>query len=115
MTWNLFIDDERMPQDVTWGSPEFYSTFPWTIARNMKQVQSLTDMYGFPNFVSFDHDLGDNEPTGKDIANWMIEGDMDCTHRIPDDFQFYVHSRNPVGKANIEGLLNNYLGHKNER
>jgi hypothetical protein len=40
---------------------------------------------------------------------------MDCTHRIPDDFQFYVHSRNPVGRANIEGLLNNYLEHNNER
>lgn len=109
MTWNLFIDDERSPRDVTWGSPEFYWTFPWTIARNMKQVQSLINMYGFPSFVSFDHDLDDGEPTGKDIANWMIEGDMDCNHRIPDTFQFFVHSRNPVGKTNIESILTSYL------
>lgn len=30
----------------------------------------------------------------------------------PADFAFFVHSQNPVGKANIEGLLNNYLEFK---
>ena len=109
MTWNLFIDDERFPSNVTWGNETFYKQFPWTIARNMAQVQSLIKTYGFPDFISFDHDLTTNEPTGKDIANWLIEGDMDGVHRIPDSFNFYVHSRNPVGKANIEGLLNSYL------
>ena len=109
MTWNLFIDDERYPSNVTWGNETFYKQFPWTIARNMAQVQSLIKTYGFPDFISFDHDLTTNEPTGKDIANWLIEGDMDGVHRIPDSFQFYVHSRNPVGKANIEGLLACYL------
>jgi hypothetical protein len=109
MTWNLFIDDERYPVNVTWGNQSFYSIHPWTIARNMAQVQDLVQEWGFPDFISFDHDLGDDEPSGKDIANWLIEGAMDGLHRIPDEFRFYVHSRNPVGKANIEGLLNSYL------
>lgn len=109
MTWNLFIDDSRNPRDVTWGNPEFYWRFPWTIARTMSEVQTLITMYGFPEFVSFDHDLSSNEPTGHDIAKWLIEADMDGVHRIPDSFNFYVHSRNPVGKANIEGLLACYL------
>lgn len=113
MTWNLFIDDERNPGDVTWGSPELYWQFPWTIARNMRQVQSLVHEWQFPAFISFDHDLGDNEPTGKDIANWLIEYNLDHG-TMPDDFAFYVHSRNPVGKANIEGLLNSYLEHRND-
>ena len=108
MTWNLFIDDERLPEQVTWGSPEFYWAFPWTIARNMKQVQSLINMYGFPDFVSLDHDLGTEEPTGHDIAKWFIEQDLDYGV-MPTNFSFYTHSRNPVGKANIDGLLNNYL------
>lgn len=109
MTWNLFIDDERFPSNVTWGNETFYKQFPWTIARNMAQVQSLIKTYRFPDFISFDHDLGNDEPSGKDIANWLIEDDIDGVHRIPDSFNFYVHSRNPVGKANIEGLLNSYL------
>ena len=109
MTWNLFIDDERYPSNVIWGNETFYAQFPWTIARNMAQVQSLIKTYGFPDFISFDHDLTTNEPSGKDIANWLIEGDIDGIHRIPYSFQYFVHSRNPVGKANIESLLNSYL------
>lgn len=113
MTWNLFIDDERMPTDVTWGSPEFYAIYPWTVARTLNEVQTLVAMYGFPAFVSLDHDLGDGEPSGKDIANWLINYDLDSDRSaIPDNFQFYVHSRNPVGKQNIEGLLNEYLAYR---
>lgn len=109
MTWNLFIDDERNPTDVTWGNEQFYSIYPWTIARTKQRVEELVAMYGFPDFVSFDHDLGANEASGKDIANWMINTDMDGVYRIPEHFQFYVHSKNPIGKTNIEGLLNEYL------
>lgn len=112
MTWNLFIDDERMPTDVTWGNEAFYSVYPWTIARNKQQVVKLIEMYGFPNFVSFDHDLGTNEPTGKDIANWMINCDLDGVYRMPDSFSFYVHSKNPTGKRNIEMLLTPYLEYR---
>lgn len=113
MIWNLFIDDERMPTDVTWGNEAFYSTYPWTIARTIAQVQDRVNEWGFPAFISFDHDLGDDEPSGKDIANWLINYDMDHDRNtIPADFQFYVHSRNPVGKQNIEGLLNEYLAYR---
>lgn len=98
-----------MPTDVTWGNETFYSVYPWTIARTKQRVMELIAMYGFPEFVSFDHDLSTNEPTGKDIANWMIESDMGGIYRMSASFKFFVHSRNPVGKANIEGLLNSYL------
>ena len=114
MTWNLFIDDERDPRQVTWGSTAFYHVYPWTIARSLSEVQELVQMYGFPEFISFDHDLGTDQPTGKDIANWLIEQDMDYS-TMPSNFSFYVHSRNPVGKANIESLLNNYLEQRNVR
>ena len=74
---------------------------------------------GFPSFISFDHDLGHEKYTGYDIAkqlveNDMISGDKDSRERykFSNDFGFYVHSQNPIGKANIEGLLNNYLKHK---
>lgn len=109
MTWNLFIDDERNPTDVTWGNEAFYQQHPWTVARTMAQVQTLVQEWGFPDFISFDHDLSNNEPTGHDIAKWLVEMDMEGTYRIPDNFNFYVHSKNPRGRENIEGLLNNYL------
>lgn len=111
MTWNLFIDDERYPVNVTWGNEAFYQQHPWTIARNMAQVQDLVREWGFPAFISFDHDLGGDEPSGKDIANWLINYDMDYGG-MPPDFQYFTHSRNPVGRENIEGLLNEYLAYR---
>lgn len=110
--WNLFVDDERDPRQVTWGSTAFYHVYPWTIARSLSEVQELVQMYGFPEFVSFDHDLGTDQPTGHDIAKWLITQDHE-NHTMPANFDFYVHSRNPVGKQNIESLLNNYLEHRN--
>ena len=73
---------------------------------------------GNPSYISFDHDLGENERTGYDLAKMLIEDALNFPdwpeYQLPSDFSFYVHSQNPVGKANIEGLLNNYLKVKNE-
>ena len=74
----------------------------------------------YVDYISFDHDLGDEDDgeTGYDYAKRLVEMDMDTDfpkYKFPDDFSFYVHSQNPIGKANIEGLLNGYLKHKGEK
>lgn len=105
--FDMFLDDERMP-------PKDRQS--WKIARNKTQAIILVRNYGFPHFVSFDHDLGEDEPTGYDIAKWLVELDMsgeDVT--MPDDFDYYVHSQNPIGKQNIECYLDNYLKFKGLR
>lgn len=106
MSWNLFIDDERMPPN---------DGRRWIIARNMAQVQMLVHDLGMPAFVSFDHDLGENQPTGFDIAKYLVATDMDAM--TPDQqftpmFQYAIHSQNPIGGGNIAGLLNGYLRHR---
>lgn len=95
----MFIDDERFPPD---------NGKNWFICRNMMEVKQLIRIKGFPVFCSFDHDLGENEPTGYDIVKWMVECDMNNSI-IPYEFTFYVHSQNPVGAKNIREYLNNYL------
>ena len=100
----MFIDDERFPPN---------DGQVWKVCRSMAQVDQTIDTFGFPNFISFDHDLGDGQPTGMDIARWLIECDMD-TLGLPRDFKFYVHSQNPIGKRNIEMLLNQYLNYRAE-
>ena len=99
MSYKLFIDDERFPPD----DGKF-----WRIARSMDQVKDVLTHFGFPKFVSFDHDLGENQPTGFDIAKWFVEVDLDY-HIIPSDFDFYTHSQNPIGAKNITELLRSYL------
>ena len=118
MTWNLFIDDERNLEDVTWAPwqiREKYRNEEWVIARTDFEVYTeLAKRKSFPSFISFDHDLGLNSESGFKIAAELIDRDMleESWVTIPDDFDFYVHSKNPIGKANIEGLLNSYLKHK---
>jgi len=102
MNWKLFLDDERMPAKYDLNT---------LIARNKKEVaEYILYFNSLPTFISFDHDLGKQEPTGYDIAKWLVELDMaEGFYNIPKDFTFYVHSQNPIGKKNIEMYLNNYL------
>ena len=70
----------------------------------------LVDRLGFPSYVSFDHDLGAFENgDGYKIAKYLVDLDLYTDIRMPDNFDYYVHSQNPIGKANIEGYLNGYL------
>ena len=106
MTYSLFIDDERFPPD---------NGQAWQIARNLAEVASIIEEFGPPHFISFDHDLGEKEPTGYDIAKKLVAGDLgelngtEFEKGLPKDFSFYVHSQNPVGAVNIRTLLDNYL------
>jgi hypothetical protein len=111
VTWNLFIDDERNPIDVTWGSwqdQEFYRDGDWVIARNWNEVLELVVSLGFPSLISFDHDLGDGEKTGYEIAQKLCNIVMDGA-RLPDNFDFRVHSKNPVGAENIRAYMSNFI------
>jgi hypothetical protein len=115
MTYNLFIDDERVLTDVTWAPwqvQEKYRNEKWLIVRNGQEFLDIFLEKGMPSFISFDHDLGETSGTGYDLVKMLINIDMETPkdmYRFPENFAFYVHSKNPIGKANIEGLLNNYL------
>ena len=96
---NLFIDDIRNPK-----------TGHYTIARNYAEAVKFMRENGCPDFISFDHDLGENQPSGYDIAKWMVNKDLDMNGEfIPKKFMYEVHSANPVGRENIRGLLTGYL------
>lgn len=105
-TWALFIDDERFP-------PSSSFDIDWRIARSVDEAKDLINRYGCPAYISFDHDLGDKQPTGKDLADWLVEKDLDEPGFLPTNFTFAVHSMNPIGAKNIEGLLTQYLRQRN--
>jgi len=126
----LFLDDERNPGDVTWVALE---SGPWHVVRSYKEACEWVERNGFPDVVSFDHDLGyeafDTDesglivvtdatpaPSGYDFAKWLTELDMDL-EGLPEagmqpEFRFYVHSMNPVGANNIRSLMDNYIRSK---
>lgn len=128
----LFIDDTRIPSDVGLVNKD------WVIVRTYDQaILMLANLR--VDEISFDHDLADfsdvnqKELTGYDVAKWIVENDQMVTYSeenpnkltgrifgaksasfqiIKPHFKFNVHSANPVGKKNIESLLNNYIKHK---
>ena len=119
-SYNLFLDDERFPHNVTWVE----GFIPWDlyeIVRNYGEFVAMIESFGVPRFVSFDHDLGDehyaamvreckgeqnvsygNEKTGLDCAKWLVEY---CNARDIPFPAFNVHSMNPVGKIRILGYI----------
>lgn len=113
MTYNLFIDDERNPIDVTWGSVEdqdMYRDGEWLIARNWLDVVEIVVSLGFPQMISFDHDLGDGEINGYELAQELCNMVMDGAP-LPSGFEYRVHSKNPVGAENIRRYMDNFLKH----
>lgn len=106
MSYHMFIDDERFPP----GNAK-----DWVICRNIDEVKWMFERKGSPIHISFDHDLGYNEPTGMDIARWIVDQDLDFRNGVKGaielhpDFYFDVHSQNPVGARNISMLMVQYL------
>lgn len=95
----LFIDDLRDAPDG------------WVTVRSYDEAVAHVLVHGMPEAISFDHDLGDAVPTGFDFAKWIVEGHLDGDRPLPENFCYTVHSANPPGRANIEGLLGNFLDH----
>lgn len=96
MTYKLFLDDLRDPV-----------TNDWIIARDYKQAVRIVMMRGIPSELALDHDLGDG-PTGYDFVKWLVDYDFGV-HQITADFNFSIHSQNPVGAENMRRYLTNYL------
>lgn len=121
--WKLFLDDDadgsREPsisvENPRWRAsvglplsvPDHWHLGSWLIARCHDEAIDLINKHGFPNFASFDHDLGDGKD-GIAVVRYLIELDLDKAC-MPEDFAYEAHSANPVGRANIRGLLDNYL------
>ncbi len=101
MTYKMFLDDERYPRDDD-----------FVIVRDFAAAVNYVCKNGFPWFVAFDHDLGDG-PTGLHFALWLIERDLDVGD-MPADFNFSVHSMNPIGAENIRQTLRSYMDFKND-
>ena len=112
--WYLFLDDIRSVSFLDQKKEEKnlkYVEGPWIVARSMQEALDLIESKGMPQVISFDHDLGDKVPTGFDFSKWIVEKDLD-DNILPKDFDYQVHSDNPVGRDNIVGLLNQYLSFK---
>lgn len=100
LEWSLFLDDEREPKEKG-----------MTVARTSEEAKELIRKKGFPKYMSLDHDLGGDD-TGQKFVKWIVDEYMD--KELPE-FDFNIHSDNPVGSKNMESLLNSFIKHKREK
>lgn len=132
----LFLDDELMPEQVTWVEfPRYESIY---IIRSYNGFVKQLEFFGLPMFVCFDHDLTDEhylammqennldnkfeyddnglkktidygpEKTGYDCAKYLVEYCQQKGYKLP---RYVVHSMNPAGKKRIEDYLENAKKH----
>lgn len=123
MSYNLFLDDERHPKDVTWIELPLVD---WVIVRSYDEFVRTILKDGLPKVITFDHDLADEhykfyfqskdsgtpypydkckEKTGYDCAKWLAEYCYSNEKPIP---HFYCHTKNFIGAVNISTVLFNY-------
>lgn len=91
--YKMFIDDERFPVDNT-----------FKVVRSSNEAINSVIENGIPRFISFDHDLG-GEDTAIVFIKRLVDYMLDNEYKLPHNFDYYVHSQNPVGKRNIEGWM----------
>ncbi len=121
MSYNLFLDDIRDPEVVTWVS---LPKVEWTVVRSFKEFTDVLKKKGIPNYVAYDHDLCDQhyqpvkvlnqrnidynkykEKTGYECCKYLVN---ECMKRGIKHPEFAVHSMNPVGARNIMDYVEQY-------
>lgn len=92
--WNLYIDDLRDPPPDR----------DWIVCRSSQEALDRIDEMGMPHFVSFDHDLGEDDTTMVFLRRLVNEVWDGVTP--PPDYQ--IHSANPVGSQNIRSFMESW-------
>ncbi|MBD8089186.1 hypothetical protein IFT48_04265 [Pseudomonas fluorescens] len=108
----LFLDDERVPTEVTWLI--YAEGIEWTIVRTFEAfTQALLQPGKIFEVISFDHDLQDFTASGQELTGytcfkWMHDRCLDGLMNLPECL---VHSKNGVGAENIARHYDNLRRH----
>lgn len=92
----LYLDDIREPEDDS-----------WIIVRTYNEFVSYIATYGIPDFMSLDHDLGE-EKSGYDCTKYLlkyIRKKIDNKEDLPNKINYIIHSMNPVGANNMREVM----------
>ena len=116
--YKLYLDDIRVPTNTYLNT----KNEDWVVVRSYDEFVKVITERGLPEYVSFDHDLGQEhyvhgfkglpptydeykEKTGMEAAKWLVEYCMDNNKSLP---QYLVHSANPIGRDNINSYLESF-------
>lgn len=99
MKYKIYLDDMR-------PLPEGYDKLAHSVFGAEKYL-CIAEQNGYTDFVlDLDHDLGDYFQYGGDgieFIKWLIE-----TGRNTTNYEVKLHTMNPVGKINMQALIDRY-------
>lgn len=128
MSYNLFLDDQRNPEDAYLHDSRVLlidetKTTKWEVVRTYDEFVACINRRGIPDRVSFDHDLcfehvryfvehtmttgfieyaNLSEKTGKHCADFLVNKVFEIDFPAP---LCYVHTANHVGRKEIRKAL----------
>lgn len=94
MTYNLYLDDLRNPP----------ADRDWLVCRSSQEALDRIVDIGMPSFISFDHDLGEDDTTMIFLRR-LVNEVWDGQTVIPD---YQIHSANPVGVENVRSFMESW-------
>jgi hypothetical protein len=123
MTYKLFLDDYRHPKFLDEKGYSYNPKGKWVIARSYAEAINVVEAMGVPLFVAFDHDLEDahydgkegHERTGLTFADWLTDYLDNNNVELDDEFDWCVHSMNPVGAERIRVHMHQWYKRYYER
>jgi hypothetical protein len=128
MSYNLFLDDQRNPEDAYLADSHMYllqasHATKWEVVRTYEEFVECINRRGIPDRVSFDHDLhfehiryfvehtmttgyieyaNFTEKTGKHCADFLVNRVFEIDYPAPI---CYVHTANHIGRKEIRKSL----------
>ena len=111
----LFVDDIISPEThyhLDEGVEQKHM-FVWVISYH-EAIQHMI-LHGCPQQIDLDYDLngGIHDGTGLDIAEWMIQEDIDKDGKFfPENFEYFSHSGHPTNRMKIINCFKEYFASK---
>ena len=107
MTFVIWLDDIR-PIDSKYNSYVRYGNYadPKSVDAAKYWIEEA-EKWGYKSFIlDLDHDLGDYQSCGGDgikLLDWLVE-----TGRTTSNYQIRLHTMNPVGRENMQRMIDRY-------
>jgi hypothetical protein len=89
MSYKLYIDDVRPCPDG------------FILAKSSREAITIVELRGLPEYISFDHDLGEDD-SSMVFLKWL------SNYIDNPSFNYTVHSANPVGRDNIISFIESW-------
>lgn len=107
MIFVIWLDDIR-PIDSKYNSYVRYGNYadPKSVDAAKYWIEEA-EKWGYKYFIlDLDHDLGDYQSCGGDgikLLDWLVE-----TGRTTSNYQIRLHTMNPVGRENMQRMIDRY-------